>query len=254
MDLMKKLLVVGIAAAAFCGAPALAADLPTKPAPVPVSVAPAPVFNWTGFYIGGTAGEGDGNSQICFAPGSCTDKIIMSGFVGGATAGFNWQLTNWVFGVEGDWSWGKNKGFSQGNVVFNCNNGCETDINSFGTLRGRIGYAFDRVLPYLTAGVAFSHAHTCWSVGPPCDSEGTTSNSTFAWGAGVEIAFASQWSAKFEYINAGHPKDNFFDTNNACIAGAGCFTHGNRYDVVRFGLNYKFGGDPWGKSPVVAKY
>ena len=219
---------------------AFAADMPTK---MPVKAAPmAPAYSWTGFYVGGTAGAGWGKSSECFAPGGCTDDINLSGFVGGVTAGFNWQWTNWVLGVEGDWSWGKLKGSTPSNIAFNCNSTCDVSVNSFGTLRGRVGYAFDRFLPYLTAGAAFTNTHAIWSTGLVNESAGTVTNTTFAWGGGIEYALVSQWSAKLEYINAGKLPDGYFDSRLTCIAAPGCYTHETRYSVVRAGINYKFGG------------
>src|ERR1700730_7767890 len=106
---MKKFLVAGIAAAAFCGAPAFAADMPTK-AP---AYAPVAVYNWTGFYVGGHIGGAWSNTTVAdvstplavFAFPATRIGVSGSGFLGGVQLGYNWQTGPWVFGVQGDFAW-----------------------------------------------------------------------------------------------------------------------------------------------------
>ena len=69
----------------------------------------------------------------------------------GGTLGYNMQFGSAVFGVEADIDWSGVKG----STTTNCPLGCETKNTWFGTARGRIGYAFDRFLPYFTGGAAF---------------------------------------------------------------------------------------------------
>jgi outer membrane immunogenic protein len=240
---MKKLLIAGVAAAAFCAAPAFAADMPVKAPPV------APMFNWTGFYVGATAGYGWGKSQhqiIDNDENPTSAKFDMHGAVGGGTAGINWQTGRWVLGIETDLSYSDIHGHSllfSGN--FNCQGApCETEVDWFGTSRARIGYAWDRILPYITGGVAYAKLHAEYTpfVNPPILSGGET-KTAWTFGGGIEWAIDPRWSAKIEYL---HMDFGRFVYSAPITALA-------RFDVVRVGINYKF-GDPWGKSPVVAKY
>ncbi len=128
---LKKLvsLVVAIAALGFANS-ANAADMPTK-APVV-----SPVYNWTGLYAGAVTGYGWGTGQHCETGLACLPGFPATdpkGWNGGLTLGYNWQLAHWVFGVEGDWSWGKLNGSSGDSGGFGCGGGgqtCDTWINS----------------------------------------------------------------------------------------------------------------------------
>jgi outer membrane immunogenic protein len=97
---MKKLLVAGIAAAAFYGAPALAADLPVK-APARAYVAPAPLFSWTGCYIGGNIGVGWKALRSSDPDGDVEADKTFSGFVGGGQVGCDYQSGPWAVGIQG---------------------------------------------------------------------------------------------------------------------------------------------------------
>lgn len=236
---MKKSLAIIAALTVAVPLHAKAADLAVRTPPV----TPAAVFNWTGFYLGAAGGYGWGKSQECFAPGGCSNDMNLSGAFGGVTAGYNWQTTNLVLGVEGDWSWGGIKGATTSVPAFNCNSTCNVSVDSFGTLRGRVGYAFDRVLPYLTAGAAFTDTDDIWSKGLVNQSQSHVFNTTFAWGGGIEFAFSPQWSGKIEYVDVGRLPDGFFDKANLCLGAPGCYTHDTRYAFIRLGLNYRFGAN-----------
>jgi outer membrane immunogenic protein len=202
--------------------PSMAADLP----PRPVYKGPAyvaPIFTWSGFYIGINGGYGWGTAN--WDPGP--EMGINGGLVGG-TLGYNIQTGNFVWGIEGDLDWTGIKGDSH------CMGGgtCETSIPWLGTVRGRIGYAFDRFLPFITGGAAIGSV----KMDPP--GNGDDSETRFGWtvGAGVEWAFLAGWSAKIEYL--------YVDLGTAsCDIGA-CGAGGRDVDVttslVRAGLNYRF--------------
>ena len=113
----------------------------------PVSRPPlyAPVYNWTGFYLGINGGGGWGTSQW-----DGVDKFDLSGGLIGGTVGYNWQVNQLVLGAEGDIDWSGIKG----TTTVLCPGGCETRNQWLATVRGRLGYAWDRFLPYLTAGLA----------------------------------------------------------------------------------------------------
>jgi outer membrane immunogenic protein len=241
---MKKFATVAaaIAALGFVNA-ASAADMPVK-APMAAPIA-APVYNWTGFYIGGVVGYGSATGQHCDAntcaiSGFTYPQTDPKGWNGGITLGYNWQIARWVLGLEGDWSWGNMKGTS-GVSRFDCGSatgGCVTTIKSYETLRGRVGYAFDRFLPYVTAGAAWTQLNA--SINPPAPLSGSTTKTSFVVGGGLEYAFWQNWSAKVEYLYISKLGDFLYDPNY-CSA-PGCFARTSAINEVRFGLNYRFTG------------
>src|SRR5262249_40822749 len=126
-------------------------------------------------------------------------RATADGFLGGAQAGFNWQVNQWVFGVEGDWSW-TNANSCSGHVVFPAYAGC-ADVNWYATLAGRAGVALDRALFYAKGGVAFVEDDKFIRFNGV---EKTDTNKVIGggWmvGAGLESAFAPNWWGKVEYI------------------------------------------------------
>jgi outer membrane immunogenic protein len=239
---MKKILVAGITVAAFCSAPALAADMPVKAPYV------APMFNWTGFYLGIEGGDGWGSTNHTNTlNGGSPGPARISGALFGGTYGYNWQSGNFVLGLEGDISWSSIKktfvdptgGFCFAGVE------CFTKLRWLGTDRARIGYAWDRTLVYATVGFAYGDVSAGIITDP---NNGSKLRTGWTWGGGLEWAFAPNWSAKLEYL--------FVDLGEKPIYRSPGGTPENvlvNSNIVRVGLNYKF-GDPWGKSPVVAKY
>ena len=144
---MKRLCLALIGVAAFAGA-AAAADL-ARPEPVPY-YPKAPVFvppySWTGFYVGINGGGGFGTSNW----DSTGSRNISGGLVGG-TVGYNYQFGHAVVGVEGDMNWAD----INGSTTNACPAGCKTSDSWLATVRGRLGYAADRFMPYVTGGAAF---------------------------------------------------------------------------------------------------
>ena len=161
----------------------------------------------------------------------------MGGWFGGVTAGYNVQTGRVVAGVEVDWSWGEAEGSSPDSPNFGCLGACATKVQSIGTIRGRLGYAFDRVLPYITAGVAFTEQQASLGFVTPLSGDRTVTS--FVGGAGVEYAFAHKWSLKVEYLFIKAADEDFAYGPGACIAPA-CFARIDDIHTVRMGLNYKF--------------
>jgi outer membrane immunogenic protein len=236
---MRNLSLAGVALAAFIGfSSAQAADLGR---PAPVYKAPPPVlpYNWTGIYIGGTVGGVFGDwsyTTPAVAFNSATNKV--SGVLGGPTLGFNWQTGPWVLGVEGDWSWSDAKATD----FSGCTIGCDNRYRWFATARGRVGYAFDRFLPYVTAGGAFTNTE---------DASGPTDlgSKTFGgWtaGGGVEWAFWQNWSAKIEYLHMDFGDQTIFAPGLAIngVHNVSLVHHDSNLNIVRAGLNYKFNWMP----------
>jgi outer membrane immunogenic protein len=223
----SKLLKAGVATLGlfFVSAAAQAADIPIK-APyykgAPRSV--VAYYNWTGFYAGINGGYGFGTSNWSALGG--TGIKPKGGLVGG-TVGYNWQAGAIVYGLEGDFDWSGVKG----NVA--CAAGaCETANTWLATFRGRVGYAFDRWLPYITGGGAYGNVKASTTV--PAFS---TSKDQLGWtaGAGVEYAFLGNWTAKLEYLYVDLGSSDF---GTAPVVNTVSF----KENIVRAGLNYKFSG------------
>jgi outer membrane immunogenic protein len=188
----------------------------------------APVYNWTGFYLGANGGGGWGHSFW----NNSTTGINLSGGQAGGTVGYNQQLGSIVFGVEGDGDW---SGFKGTNTTPGCPGGCTTSDTWLSTVRGRIGYAFDRVMPYATGGLAVGDIRAA----TPGFAGGTSTNAGWTLGGGVEVALPGNWSAKAEYLRV--------DLGGFNCTGCGA-APGNHVslqeNVFRAGVNYHFG---WGK-------
>jgi outer membrane immunogenic protein len=227
---MKNFFAGCFAVGALLAAPrAGAADLSLAPlykAP-PAQVTQA--YNWTGFYFGANGGGGWGHSFWSAQP---TGVGLSGGQVGG-TAGYNWQIGRAVLGIEGDIDW---SGLQGTGTSAACPLGCTTSDSWLSTVRGRVGYAFDRFLPYVTGGLAVGdiHAATPGLVG------GTSSNAGWTIGAGLEVALPGNWSAKAEYLHVDLGNFN-------CGTGCGVAPTDNvslHQNIFRAGVDYHFG---WGK-------
>jgi outer membrane immunogenic protein len=158
---------------------------------------------------------------------STGDFDVSGGLVGG-TIGYNYQLGGVVLGLEGDFGWADIKG----STTTNCPTTCQTQVDSLGTGRVRIGYAFDRFLPYFTGGVAFG------SLKGTTTGFGSFTSSQVGWvfGGGVEYAFADHWSAKAEYLYV----DLGSATCGSSCSGTDPFDVTFKTSIIRGGLNYKF--------------
>ncbi len=211
---MKKIALATSALVLLAGS-AFAADL----APRVYTKAPAFVaaYNWTGLYLGAQAGYGWSDS-LSLNGASVSNNDVKGGFVGG-TVGYNWQLANqFVLGLEADAAWA--------NLSASTELG-HTKINGFGTVAGRLGYAFDRTLVYAKGGYAWGRNEV--SLGGASVSK---THNGWTIGAGVEQALAANWSIKGEYQYLSFNKANY-----AGVAEVGADIH-----VIKAGLNYRFNG------------
>jgi len=218
---MRKLLLAGVALMALDVASASAADIQRRQAiPVKAPMYVAPPYNWTGFYVGINGGGGWGRSD--FADPFATGSFKTSGALAGGTLGYNWQMGQAVFGVESDIDWSN----IRGSAVCGAFTTCETKNDWLGTVRGRFGYAFDRVMPYVTGGLAVGDIKSS-VVGV-----GSTHDTKAGWtvGGGVEAAIAGPWTAKVEYLHVDLGRSD---------AILGSTTKFNT-NIVRAGLNYRF--------------
>ena len=196
----------------------------------------------------------------------------LQGFIGGAQIGYNWQASpNWVYGLEADWqASGEKAGLSYSDAYSGSggllgvvatgtgNTNYDAKISWFGTVRGRIGYALDRLLIYGTGGLAYGQVKvggtmmdsgtTLILCGPACTPtpfSGTASfgasrvNAGWTAGTGVEGALVGYWTWKAEYLYVDLGSLNLFALGPAL---ATINVHARFTDnIVRVGLNYKFG-------------
>jgi len=255
--MMKKLLLSATALVAFTAA-AAAADLPVRAAP-PIPI--VPVFTWTGFYAGVNAGWGWRNSDrdpVFLSPGAGTLGLDGSlvfpsddgGFTGGGQIGYNYQVGSFVFGLETDIQWadtdsGKAAYFVPGAGFSGTFVPGVYDSNAaewWGSLRARVGVAFDRVLVYGTGGLAYTDNKTGWVLG-----------------GGVEWALPVNWfnssavTFGVEGLWLGFDKDDDFNGSLGTFTPVGstapvavyapAFGSSSDSDVfvARAKLNFKFG-------------
>ncbi len=221
--------LAGIAALTIAASSALAADLPTrKPAPAPVFAA-VPVFSWTGFYVGLNGGYAWGTFS---GSGSGLLANPKGGMLGG-TIGYNYQYGNYVIGYEGDvdytdTDWIKGRRTSARGVI-----GSVRVDDSLITERLRLGYAWDRVLLFVTGGYAGADVDA--ALVDPARGAWTTGNwsNGYVVGAGLEYAFTNNISAKAEYLYAGFDSHRYFGGADTAKGSLGL-------SMVRVGLNYHF--------------
>ena len=201
--------IAAVATLTAFAAPASAADLYRGPSNYTVK-APLGAYSWAGPYIGGNLGYGWGDVSNSGAK--------PSGVLGGLQVGYNWQNGAWVAGIEGD---------LQLNAADDTFAPWKFSNPWFGTVRGRIGYAFNNVLLYGTGGLAFGSLKVERAGG---FSESTTS-AGWTMGAGAEFAINQNWSAKVEYLYVDLSDRNYMLTG---------MSNGYSFSTVRLGVNYRF--------------
>lgn len=266
-DLMRKLSFGTAACAVLVAASsAFAADMPP-----PVYKAPpvmAPVFSWTGWYVGVNGGGGFGRNQGVDVTETFAGALFVSGtwpgfgnfgtlkpvgpFAGGQI-GYNWQTGSWVFGIETDLQWASIRDSQIGTITpyivapNSITVATSERLGWFGTLRGRIGYAWDRLLLYATGG--FGYGNVKYSLNM-IDTFGFTATNNFSStrtgyvvGGGMEYAFTPNWTGKVEY--------QYLNLGSATIAAAELLAGAPTafavatnakfdFHTFRVGLNYKF--------------
>lgn len=162
-----------------------ATDLPVR--------APAlkAAYDWTGFYFGGHFGYGGGSLGAETNPLPLQGVLFPhspTGLIGGFQTGYNYQLSDrLVLGVEADASFTSALDApALAPAPFN------TTLDYVGTLRGRIGYAFGALMPYLTGGFAWGHTHVNINADPQNTTEIISSPGRYhtGWTAGAGVEFA----------------------------------------------------------------
>jgi len=270
-NIIIRIVVSALLMAAPLGA-ASAADMPLK-APAPP---PAPVYSWTGFYIGATAGGAwgsfDPQTSVVFSPtgyfattstpaitAAGTQSIKPSAFTGGFEAGYNWQPSSIVLGIEGDIESFRLKGSStSGPVLYPCCAPTSFIVSSsastswLATVRGRLGVANNNWLFFVTGGAAFTNLSGNFAFSDTfatAAESGSVSSTRAGWtaGGGVEAGLWGNWSIKAEYLFVDFGRISANSTNLTAFTPpipfpTSLFTHSVdlRANIARLGLNYRF--------------
>jgi outer membrane immunogenic protein len=246
---MKKIVLTATAFVAMA-APAFAADLAARPVKAPPPMM-APIYDWTGFYIGGNGGWGESRNCWGFAstagliPDGCVSR---SGGLIGGQMGYRWQMSQFVFGLEGQGDWANFNGshISVINPAFTTG----VKVNGLGLFTGQIGYAWNAALLYLKGGAAVTSNSAF--INTTLGGVGIASASSTRWGGtvgvGLEYGFTPNWTVGIEYdhLFMGN-SNNSFSVVNPIVAGA-ANQISQDVDMVTVRVNYKFGG------PVVGRY
>lgn len=212
---MRSLLLAAASTVMIAGA-AQAADVPSQPlADPPAPAYTVPAFSWAGPYVGVHLGYG---FESRFDNNAVLGLNSASGFIGGVQAGYNVSFNPVVVGVEGELSYA-NVEASFGAV--------NATLDWKGALTGRLGYAADRVMPYLKGGLAFGAAEV--TNGAVSDNQ-----THFGWtlGGGIEIALTDTITTRVEYMYTDLDRETY--TVGAPVSA------GFEGSEVRLGINYKF--------------
>ncbi|MBV9531862.1 MAG: carbohydrate porin [Bradyrhizobium sp.] len=232
----QRILVAVLLGAFAVERPSAAADLPVKARPLENP------YDWSGFYVGGHFGYGDAS----FGPGTNPMPLqgvffphTPTGLIGGFQMGYNREFANRVVvGVEADASF-----TSPEDQAALTPAPFTTTLDYIGALRGRVGYAFGRWMPYVTGGFAWGHTHADFN-----DGDGAMIGHYQAgWiaGLGVEFAVSGNWTAKLEYGYVGLSHQTY-DFSGFALP---LVDVDPRVHLARLGLNYRFGdilGKPMG--------
>jgi outer membrane immunogenic protein len=181
-----------------------------------------PQFTWTGGYIGLAVGYGFGSASFN-TPAAASGTFKTGGPNYASTLGYIKQSESIVYGLEGDFGLNWDRGTN--GATGPCQS-CQASNPWLATIRGRVGYAQDTMLFYATGGLAYGQVRAKDSLG----GEEAHNNAGWALGTGVEYAFASAYSIKFEYL--------YVDLGNTEFGG-GMSTRFNE-NILRVGLNGHF--------------
>ncbi len=264
--MINKILLSTVAVVALAGT-ALAADLPSRRAPpVFAPPPPIPVFTWTGFYVGGQVGYEFGRDNglaVATATGAglSANGARNSGVLGGAHIGYNFSSQSLPFigsflggfgsgvvvGIEGDVDGSSARArYALGGINVNSHD----DIQ--GSIRGRLGYAFDRFLVYGTGGAAFGDFRNNY-VNVITGGADNMSHTRVGYtvGGGVEYAVTNNFSLRAEYRFSDF--GTYTDFLGGATAGGVAVRHRDTENRVQGGFSYKF--DTFAPAaPVVARY
>jgi len=236
-------LIVATGLSLAVGQLAIAADLPQKPVYKAPIMSPVPVYNWTGFYVGGNIGGAWGNVDATDVTTGATVSPNNSGFAGGFQVGYDYQMGPWVIGLRNVFD---GTSISNGATISDPRVGFSGTVNSkvrwFDALTARAGYLVQpNVLLYAQGGAAW----TDWSINA-INGNGTqvgeiSGGNRTGWtvGGGAEWMFLPHWSTFLEYNYMGFGTRSA--TTTACLSGnCGYISAKSDLQTVLVGLNYKF--------------
>jgi outer membrane immunogenic protein len=250
-----------LAATAFylaVGSAAYAADLPIKARPAP-TVAPPAAYNWTGCYLGANGGYAWGKSShsvnfddINTVPEFLfTDDLSTNGGIFGLHGGCNYQTGNFVFGIEGDYSWmnaSKSISYTFSGAGDNDSAAFTTKLKNLASVRGRVGLvglAENRALLYATGGFAwarFSYDFNLNDNGPVSAASLSFSPNGAVLGGGVEYAVWENIILRLEYLHYWFNKGYLLPTTAVIGPAPGDSVTLKSADEIRFGVSYLFNG------------
>jgi outer membrane immunogenic protein len=239
-----------VGATLLLAGPALAADLgePVYKAPI------APVFSWTGWYIGGNAGYGWGESTDTRISSNVIGPILQNvfpnlspkGFIGGGQIGYDWQINSWVLGLVADFQGADIKASGSGTFPispqFNFTETLSQKLNFLGTERVRLGWAVNNWLFYGSGGFAYGNVRS--SVGDISGigtvTAGSNSETHLGWaaGGGINHAMTPNWIVGVDYLHYDLGRTSAFATDGVNFFVTGSQRVGG--DIVRGVINYKF--------------
>jgi outer membrane immunogenic protein len=203
-------------------------------------------FSWNGFYVGLHAGLANGNtdSSLNFGHGDNHGSDFglswgyeMTGALYGAQIGFLRQRDNLVFGVEGTFSGSSVQGSDAGCFVLVVGVNCAREVNWMATVVGRAGIAYDRVLFYGLAGVAWADVESRVNIINPAFGNISGSSTHVGWtaGFGIEWALSDRVSVRAEYAHI----DLGDETHR--LGGEIPLQVGLEMDTIKLGVNVKLG-------------
>lgn len=219
---------------------AQAADLyRAPPAPPPSYVPPVVAANtWTGFYAGinGGYGWGTGDDAITYFEGADqSTRGQPEGGFGGGQIGYNYEVSSFVFGVETDFQGAGISSSVGGTTAAGVGFTSQQNIDWFGTVRGRLGYAFNQVLIYGTGGFAYGNVSQHANYGGDVFGSNTTQTG-YAVGGGIEYKLNPAWSLKLEYQYINFGSETLTDS-----LGNTATPQDTSLQTARIGVNYHFG-------------
>jgi outer membrane immunogenic protein len=198
--------------------------------------------SWGGAYVGLSVGYGYGHTETTFDQGDDNHWGVIAmdpdGFAMSVNAGYNIQSGHMVYGVEGEIGY---IDLSDSGQLAWDGHYLKSNVGGFwGTLRGRVGYAADRMMIYGTGGIAFMNFNE-QGIGDNGNEDQNSSNSGirvgYALGVGAEYAFTPRLSGKVEYLHMDFGSDGGHRRQDD---GGDCnWTFANEVDLLRVGLNYK---------------
>jgi outer membrane immunogenic protein len=224
--LMRLAFATATLSPVFLASESVVSEAAEAPPPSAYQAPPPLFYNWTGLYVGVHVGGGWADLDV---------GDTGSGFIGGGQVGYNYQINQWVWGLEAEIS---GSGIKNNLATFGTPFGpitADFNWNSLTTLTPRFGYAFDNWLVYGKVGGAWADVSA--SVSGPFGFGSSAGGTASGWvaGIGAEYTFRNNWSAKVEY--------NFFDFGS----DSGAFITGNSVTLqtVKAGVNYRFGEWPF---------